>query len=72
MGYAIMMGHCVVCKGAMTFNPHKVPSTALLTGKREPICRGCIEVINRQRAEKGLALWPIATDAYEAIPEGAL
>jgi hypothetical protein len=52
----------------MTFNPIHVPSVRI-EGKREPVCKSCIEKANVVRKEKGLELIPLLPDAYEACDE---
>jgi hypothetical protein len=65
-------GACIVCKGLFSFNPVRVPSTVAITGKREPICAGCIQLVNAGRREKGLPEWPVSADAYEPVSESEL
>jgi hypothetical protein len=68
-------GECVACGATFDFNPDLVPSERVShgpdgrrppdpNGKREPLCRGCAEQANRQRAENGLPLVPILPGAY--------
>lgn len=64
-GYMIATGPCICCKRIFGFNPHTVPSTAEITGTREPICEHCITIINVRRREHGLPEWPVPADAYE-------
>jgi len=71
-GYVLCMSACVVCRKTFSFNPHRVPSTSAFTGKREPVCRGCMDEINQRRAERGLPEHFIYPDAYEALPESEL
>ena len=63
---SFMLGHgfCVSCRQLMTFNPNKVPSLRV-EGKREPVCRTCIEAANPIRKAKGLPEIEIHPDAYE-------
>jgi len=71
-GYVFMVGGCVACGRVISFNPHKVPSIRV-NGEREPLCRGCFEAWNNiHRIGLGLDPVPLATDAYEPIPEEAL
>jgi len=71
MGFAIMMGNCINCGQQFSFNPHKVPSVRI-NGKREPVCRQCIEAANPERIKRGLPPFEIHPDAYEPIPEEEL
>jgi hypothetical protein len=54
------------------FNPHRVPSTSILTGKREPICEPCITLINGKMRAEGRPEWTVHKDAYEPIDESEL
>jgi hypothetical protein len=71
-GYVFAMGACIVCKRPFTFNPVRVPSTSIITGTREPVCRPCMDWINAKRAALGLAAFPILPDAYEPCSESDL
>ena len=68
MGYAFMIGNCLCCKRRFTFNPMKVPSYNW-KGNKEPVCEGCMRVINKERERKGLKPHPIHPDAYEVCRE---
>jgi hypothetical protein len=68
MGYAIMFGICIACKGDMHFNPHKVPSL-MINGKREPICEACANRWNQLHPE---AAKPIQEGAYRHFDENEL
>lgn len=72
MGYALLICACFVCNGKFSCNPVKVPSFRNERGDKEPVCRGCMEVVNRKRVEKGLKAFVIPEDAYEACDEGEL
>lgn len=61
MGYMSLLAPCFVCKRLFNSNPSLVPSY-----QNNPICKGCIERVNRERETKGLALWPVLPGAYEA------
>lgn len=65
-------GACICCGKTFGFNPVSVPSTAAITGKKEPVCEDCMGVINEKRKAKGLEPFPILPDAYGACEEGAL
>ena len=68
MGYAIVTSPCIGCNRIFGYNPHRVPSIRI-DGKREPICKECIERINPQREAKGLEAIAPHADAYTAISE---
>lgn len=72
MGYAIAQGACWVCGRIFAFNPLRVPSMRQEDGRREPICRSCMEKVNATRARKGLPPHPILPDAYSPIDENEL
>lgn len=72
MGYAFIIGACIACGRIFTFHPHHVPSSSAVTGKREPVCRNCMNRINAKRREMGLEPFPILPDAYGACPEEEL
>ncbi len=72
MGYVTAMGDCGCCEKTFTFNPLKVPSHKFDGVTKEPICKPCIKFINNKRKEKGIELWPVADDAYEACKEEEL
>jgi predicted CXXCH cytochrome family protein len=63
VGFA--MGDCVVCHRTFTFNPHKVPSTRIVTGTREPVCMSCMTKINNRRRQMGKEPFKIMPGAYE-------
>ena len=65
MAYMMVMGPCMCCKQFMSYNPNTVPSIPI-DGKRQAICRACIEEANPKRIANGLAPVVIAPDAYEA------
>jgi hypothetical protein len=72
MGYVIGMGGCIICGRPFSFNPHRVPSF-IVHGKREPVCRICVERVNRWREEHGLPPFPpVLPEAYEPIEENEL
>jgi hypothetical protein len=67
MGYATLVAPCFVCGKLFSGNPRRVPSY-----QNQPICRDCIEKVNKRRAETGQPLWPVPPDAYEAVDEAEL
>jgi len=75
MGYALAMGPCFGCGQIFGFNPKTVPSMRdprLDNGPKEPVCRDCMNRVNKQRMEIGLKPHTIQPDAYEAIDESEL
>lgn len=56
---------CLLCRQPFMFNPDRVPSTSVVTGHREPICRNCIGRINATRKELGSPPFEVHPDAYE-------
>lgn len=70
-GFVLATMPCWTCKQPFSFNPNAVPSIRI-DGHREPICRNCIEVANRKRAELNLPPFVIDKDAYNALPEDRL
>jgi hypothetical protein len=71
MGYAFVIGSCCICKETFTFNPIRVPSLRI-KGTKEPICKICMENINRLRKKNDLEPFSILPDAYEACREEEL
>lgn len=65
MGYMMAMGPCIGCKALFSFNPNRVPSVTV-GGKKEPICRNCVDRANPLRVKNGLEPIVPAPDAYEA------
>jgi hypothetical protein len=55
----------------MGFNPIRVPSVRI-NGKREPVCRTCVETLNAKRKLVGAEPWPIPPDAYEPVDENEI
>jgi hypothetical protein len=50
----------------------RVPSSSVVTGKREPICEPCFDRINLRRGTQGLEPFARHPDAYEACEEDEL
>jgi len=71
MGYAFMVGNCLVCKQMFTFNPVLVPSHRV-NGVKEPVCKHCIDAANPVRKKKGLPPLTYAPGAYEPVDENEL
>lgn len=71
MGVYMFNSPCFVCGRLFSFHPNKVPSIPVKDGKphpegtRMPICKECIDTINKMRAENGLPLIPYSIDAYK-------
>jgi hypothetical protein len=66
-GKAFVIGPCLLCRQRFSFNPLTVYSFPWPPpdGPREPICRPCIvNVVNPDRARRGLAPYPIPPGAY--------
>lgn len=72
MGYALAMGPCIGCTQVFSFNPVRVPSSSAVTGRREPICAGCVERLNVIRKKTGLELIVPHPDAYLGCEESEL
>lgn len=70
-GFVQAIGRCLLCRQPFGFNPHKVPSYRV-NGEREPICPTCMADLNQKRQMAGLDPFPIAPDAYAALPEDEL
>jgi hypothetical protein len=68
MAYVSMYAPCLRCGRHFHFNPLRVPSM-VVDGKREPLCRSCVEWANPIRAAKGLPVWTIHADSYDAVDE---
>lgn len=59
-------GGCVCCHRPFAFNPLSVPSI-VVDGKREPVCRSCMDLANAERVRQGVPPHPIRPDAYEPV-----
>ena len=66
---------CGICRGVFTFNPERVPSMRMdqagrpdPNGQKEPICSGCMALLNGKRKVLGLPPFEILPGAYE--PQG--
>jgi hypothetical protein len=70
MGYVYVTSACFGCGQIFSYHPNHVPSIRdPRTGKREPICRACVERANPLRIKNGLEPIRLKRDAYEACPE---
>ena len=73
MAYMMVLGGCFGCKRLFTYNADRVPSIRVNAegkpdpnGKREPICKTCVDSANPERAKRGLSPIVILEGAYEA------
>ena len=66
MGYAFVHSACYGCGRLIIYNPHRVPSIRV-EGKREPLCRDCVDKVNKGRIKNGLEPKPVHPDAYSPI-----
>jgi hypothetical protein len=64
MGYMSLIAECVRCNRVFTCNPDLVPSVRI-NGVKEPICKDCIEPINKLRAKLGNELIKPLPGAYD-------
>lgn len=72
-GYAICTGTCFRCGRILTYNPIRVPSVQDRNGRRQPLCAGCVHIIQEEQRRQGLPVWPDPLpDAYEACREEEL
>jgi len=68
-GYVFVLGECYGCGRTFTFNPVRVPSVRDEKGVRQPLCRVCVEYVNRERKKAGMEPFTIRSDAYEPVRE---
>lgn len=59
-GAMFLLAPCYICNVVFTSNPLLVPSY-----QGNPICRSCIEGVNRRREDTGLPHWPVLPGAYD-------
>ena len=71
MGYVLAFSSCLVCKQVFGYNPSRVPSVRV-EGKREPVCKSCIERANPLRKARGLPEIIPHPDAYEPQDENGI
>jgi hypothetical protein len=62
-GYMMLIAECFACGRLMTCNPNRVPSV-----QNQPICKECMEEVNRLRVEAGMETFFVPDDAYEPTP----
>ena len=65
MGYMVAIGRCLCCGRHFTFHPERVPSLTV-EGRREPVCRTCVDNVNPTRKANGLSEIVPLPGAYEA------
>jgi hypothetical protein len=80
MGFAIVVGPCLVCGNPFGYNPLTVPSHPAKNGfpssnptdPKEPICSSCIAIVNEERRKAGQPEWPVYDDSYAPVEEGMI
>lgn len=60
MGYMSLIAPCLACGRIFSSNANYVPSL-----DNQPVCQGCMEVINAKRAAMDLEPFVIHPEAYE-------
>jgi len=68
MGYVFITSACYGCKRIFSYHPNLVPSIRV-EGRREPICRACVERVNPMRVKNGLDAIVPKPGAYEPADE---
>lgn len=63
-GFAFAVTACIGCNRLFSCNPALVPSVSL-DGMRQPVCRSCVDRLNRNRARHHLQKIEPAPGAYE-------
>jgi hypothetical protein len=71
MGYVTAMAPCIGCGRLFSFNPVHVPSI-IVNGRREPVCRPCVDRVNPGRKAHGLEPIVPLDDAYDACDESEI
>ncbi len=66
-GYMFVAGACFGCGQPLCFNASLVPSIRY-EGRREPICRTCVDRVNPLRIENGLEPIVVHAEAYQPEP----
>jgi hypothetical protein len=81
-GYSIVLGACLLCGRAFTYNPVLVPSvwvdrdtkvppdvggTDVADATREPLCPDCVVVVNMERRRRGTGEIVVLDGAYEPM-----
>ena len=67
MGYGFAVSPCFACKKLFTFHPSFVPSY-----KDKPVCKTCMEIVNKKRIAEGTEPHPIHPKAYKVFEESEL
>ena len=66
MGEIYAAAQCFICQQKFTFNALKCPSVKHpKTGDKHPICRSCMDLVNRKREQRGMKPFKILEGAYE-------
>lgn len=64
MAWMQVIGNCIGCGVLFSFNAHHVPSIPI-EGVREPLCRDCVNRLNRELIDRGRdPIW-VHPDAWE-------
>lgn len=64
-GFVQLMAECLTCGRVFTCNPARVPSY-----KGEPVCEGCMVLVNAERRRMGLPEFVVLPGAYDPAPVG--
>jgi hypothetical protein len=72
-GYVLCHGYCFGCGALFSFNPMRVPSIRPTPDHpREPVCRTCVDNLNRKLTDAGMAPISVFPDAYDGCAEEEL
>ena len=71
VGYALVIGPCILCGRTFGMNPNKVPSIRV-HGTRQPVCRNCMDALIAKEEAAGIVPKRYADDAYEPVREEEL
>lgn len=66
-GSVVATGPCWCCEQMFAFHPQLVPSI-VVGGMRRQLCRICVELVNRRRAELGVTPVDVPAGAYDDWP----
>jgi hypothetical protein len=64
MAWMIVTSPCWSCGQLFSYNADWVPSIRI-DGKRQPVCEGCMRIVNEGRRQAGLEPHFVHPDAYE-------
>lgn len=70
-GYFFIIGPCFLCREIFMFNPELIVCPVVNLGHgEEPVtcCEPCMQEVNKVRAARGLAPFPIPPAAYQPAP----